>query len=97
MNPSTASESCVLGDGKTKGQTFEGIAFTFCKAATLILILQKFALPVVSGAAAVFYLIAFWHGQKESRCILKYSLLIATFWGAVAIVSGYRIFAPYFQ
>jgi hypothetical protein len=41
---------------KSKGEIYEGIAFTFCKAATIILLTQKLALPVAAGAAAVFYL-----------------------------------------
>lgn len=72
---------------KTKGEVYEGIAFTFCKAATIILIAQQFALPVAAGAAAVFYVLANLHGKKDTRCILKAPLLIAAFWGTVAIVS----------
>jgi hypothetical protein len=72
---------------KTKGEVYEGIAFTFCKAATIILLTQKFALPVAAGLAAVFYVLADLHGKKDTRCILKIPLLIAAFWGAVAVIS----------
>jgi hypothetical protein len=72
---------------KTRGEVYEGIAFTFCKAATLILLTQKFALPVAAGAAALFYVLAQIHGKKDTRCILKEPILIATFWGAVSLVS----------
>jgi len=79
---------------KTKGEVYEGIAFTFCKAATIILLTQKFALPVAAGAAAIFYLLADRYGQKETRCILKIPLLIAAFWGAICLGSLYAILRP---
>jgi hypothetical protein len=79
---------------KTKGEVYEGIAFTFCKAATIILLTQKFALPVAAGLAAVFYVLADLHGKKDTRCILKIPLLIAAFWGAVAAVSLLAILRP---
>jgi hypothetical protein len=83
---------------KTKGELYEGIAFTFCKAATIILLTQKFALPVAAGAAALFYILADRHGKKDTRCILKVPLLIAAFWGAISLGSLYltlrSIWAP---
>jgi len=79
---------------KTKGEVYEGIAFTFCKAATIVLIAQKWALPVAAGAASVFFILAVWHGQKETRCVLRVPLLIATFWGAVCAVSLYGLLRP---
>src|SRR5436309_14408387 len=81
---------------KTKGEIYEGIAFTFCKAATIILLTQKFALPVAAGAAAVFYVLAMVYGKKDTRCVLRWPLLIACFWGAVCVVSLYLILRPYF-
>jgi hypothetical protein len=79
---------------RTKGEVYEGIAFTFCKAATIILLTQKFALPVAAGAAAIFYVLADRHGKKDTRCILKVPLLIAAFWGAIALASLFRIVYP---
>jgi hypothetical protein len=79
---------------KTKGEVYEGIAFTFCKAATIILLTQKFALPVAAGAAAIFYLLADRHGQKQTRCILQIPRLIAAFWGAICLGSLYAIVRP---
>jgi hypothetical protein len=79
---------------KSKGEIYEGIAFTFCKAATIILLTQKLALPVAAGAAAVFYLLADRHGQKDTRCILKRPLLIAAFWGAVCMAWLYLTLRP---
>ena len=82
---------------KTRGEVYEGIAFTFCKAATIILLTQKFALPVAAGLAAVFYILAEIHGKKDTRCILKEPLLIATFWGAISLVSLYLLIRPMFH
>ena len=79
---------------KTKGEVYEGIAFNFCKAATILLLtlpLQKFALPAVAGAAAIFYLLAHLHGQHDTRCILRIPLLIAVFWGTICLGSLYLI------
>lgn len=72
---------------KTRGQVFEGLAFTFCKAATIIALTGKFALPAAAGAAAVFFLLADINGQKETRCFLMKPRLIAALWGVVAVVS----------
>jgi hypothetical protein len=81
---------------KTRGEVYEGIAFTFCKAATIILLTNKFALPVAAGLAAVFYILAEVHGKSDTRCILRSPILIATFWGAVALVSLFAILRPMF-
>ena len=79
---------------KTKGEVYEGIAFTFCKIATVILIAQKFALPAAAGAAAVFYILAHLKGKKDTRCFLRIPLLLAGFWGSVCLVSLYFILWP---
>jgi len=79
---------------KTPGEIYEGIAFTFCKAATIILLTGRLALPVAAGAAAVFYVLAYRAGKDDTRCILKRPLLIATLWGAVSVASLYLIFHP---
>ena len=90
-NPQKAIFPDVMDDAriKSKGEIFEGIAFTFCKAATIILIAQKFALPVASGLAAVFYILAYATGKKNTRCVLHWPLLIAGFWGVVCGISIY--------
>ena len=79
---------------KTRGERYESTAFTFCKAATLILITQKFELPVAAGAAAVFYLLAALNGKNDTRCVLPVPLLIAAFWGVVCLVSLYGHLRP---
>ena len=87
MNEILNSEMPASAPEKTRGEVYEGIAFTFCKAATIILFTGPFALPIASGAAAVFYLLAHRAGKNDTRCILKKPLLIAAFWGAVSLVS----------
>jgi hypothetical protein len=84
----------VAPAARTQGEIYEGIAFTFCKAATIILLTQQFALPVAAGAAAIFYLLADRHGKKDTRCILKRPRLIAAFWGVIALASLFRIVYP---
>ena len=74
---------------RTKGEVYERIAFTFCKAATIILLTQRFALPVAAGAAAVFYVLADRHVKTDTRCALRVPLLTAAFWGVVCLVSLY--------
>ena len=94
QNTSVGLDSCLTPQGKTIGEKFEGIAFTFCKAATIILLTQKFALPVASGAAALFYILAYSTGKKDTCCWLKWPPLIAGFWGGVCLISSYLLINP---
>jgi hypothetical protein len=89
-------QSPVNPQRRIKGEIYESIAFTFCKAATIILLTQRFALPVAAGAAAVFYILVDVHGKKDTRCILKKPWLIAGFWGTVCVVSLYLILRAMF-
>ena len=86
--------AAVLGQPPMRGEVYERLAFTFCKAATIILLTQRFALPVAAGAAAVFYILADRHGKKNTRCVLRVPLLIAAIWSAVCVVSLYPILRP---
>jgi type IV secretory pathway VirB3-like protein len=79
---------------KTAGEKFESIGFTFCKAATIILITQRYALPVAAGLTAIFYVMAYVKGKHDTRCILRLPLLIAGFWGVVTAVSLYALLYP---
>ena len=79
---------------KTPGEVYEGIAFTFCKAATLILLTGRFALPVAAGATAFFYALTYRAGKNDTRCILKKPLFIAALWGVVSVVSLFLILRP---
>jgi len=81
---------------KTRAETFEGVAFTFCKTATVVLLTQRLALPVAASAAAIFFVLAYWQGKRETRCIGRYPLAIAAFWTIVAVISlssilGFRL------
>lgn len=98
MTPPEYSEP-ELKPLKTRGEIWEGMAFTFCKAATILLIvtalqLGRFALPVVAGMAAILFLAAHLSGQRTSRCILGKPLFIAAFWGAVSCVSLWFLLRP---
>ena len=91
INP---TNECSASSEKTKGEKYEGFAFTFCKAAAIILLTQKFALPVASGLAAIFYVLAMLNGKTDTRCWAMSAPVIAGFWGLVCIVSSYFIFNP---
>lgn len=72
---------------KTTGEKLEGIAFQFCKIATVAFIAGRFTLPIASSLAAALYLAAHLKGKHDTRCILRYPLLIAAFWGTVSVVA----------
>lgn len=78
---------------KTTGEKWEGIAFTFCKAATIVLFITllrgaRFMLPIIAGTACLLYLITYFSGKKKTRCILSHPLLVAAFW---ALISGFSL------
>ncbi|HEX9995989.1 MAG TPA: hypothetical protein VGB45_02515, partial [Abditibacterium sp.] len=56
------------------------LAFTFCKIATLCLICGPYALPVAASGAAIFFALAYFKGQRETRCLGKHPLIISAFW-----------------
>lgn len=58
-------------DRQQAGRRYEGYAFTFCKAAFLVLLFQRYALLALSGLSVVFYFLAFMKGVREWRCWLK--------------------------
>ncbi len=78
----------------TRGDKLEGIAFQFCKVATVALIAGKYVLPVASGLCSAFYIAALASGKKDTRCFLREPLLLIALWGAVCAVSIYRIGHP---
>ena len=69
-------------DRRQQGQRYEGYAFTFCKAAFLVLIFGRYSLLALSGLATVFYLLAAWKGVTAWRCWAK-PPWVTLFWGAV--------------
>lgn len=65
-----------------RAQQYEGYAFTFCKAAFLVLIFRSFSLLALSGLATLFYLLAAGNGATKWRCWAK-PPWVTIFWGAI--------------
>lgn len=84
----------TLPNGKTKADVYEGIAFTFCKCATVALICGRYTLFVATTCATIFYLMAHFGGRRTTRCVLGPPIIVASVWGLVAIASGFILFAP---
>ena len=79
----------------TPGERYEKLAFTFCRAATIVLLTQKYALIVAAGAATALYLMAYMKGKKETRCILRSPLVAAAFWGVVCVIAAFGMLRPH--
>ena len=71
-------------DRQRQGKALEGYAFTFCKAAFLVLIFERYSLLALSGLAALFYLLAAAKGVREWRCWAK-PPWVTMAWGAVFV------------
>ncbi len=84
-------------DSTKKGETYEGIAFQFCKIATVTLLAGRFALPLAAAACAVFYALALANGKRDTRCVLRYPWLLIILWSTVAMVSATLIIWPMFK
>ncbi len=69
-------------DNQQQGKRYEGWAFTFCKAAFLVLLFQHYALLILSGFAALFYVLAALRGVQEWHCWAK-PPWVTLFWAAV--------------
>lgn len=69
-------------DRQRQGQRYEGWAFTFCKAAFLVLLFQRYALLALSGLATLLYVLASLKGVRDWRCWAK-PPWVTLFWGAV--------------
>jgi hypothetical protein len=78
-------------DRQQQGRRYEGWAFTFCKAAFLVLIFGRYSLLALSGLAALFYVLAAGKGVREWRCWAK-PPYVTLFWAAVFLAEGYRLF-----
>ncbi len=89
-----ADSEVTLPSGKTKADVYEGIAFTFCKCATVALICGRYTLLVAASAAMAFYLMAHFGGRRTTRCVLGPPIVVAFVWGLVAVASGLILFAP---
>ena len=78
-------------DRQQQGRRYEGWAFTFCKAAFLVLIFRQYSLLALSGLATVFYVVAAAKGVREWRCWAM-PPYVTVFWAAVFLSEVYRLF-----
>ncbi len=94
MQQELGLEPAQTENKKTQGDKLEGIAFTFCKVATVALLAQRLTLPIAAGLSAIFYTAAFIKGKQDTRCWLKMPLLIAGFWVCVTAIWMFANFEP---
>ena len=73
-----------------RGRELEGYAFTFCKAAFLALILQRYTLLACSVAASALYVAAARNGVREWRCFVKPPWVVIAF-GVIAAGEVWRL------
>ena len=71
-------------DRQRQGKQYEGWAFTFCKAAFLVLIFGKYSLLALSGLATIFYVASAMKGNKEWRCWAK-PPWVTLFWAGIFV------------
>jgi len=71
-------------DRLEQARRYEGWAFTFCKAAFLVVIFQRYSLLALSALSVLFYVLAAAKGLKEYRCFIK-PPWVTVFWAAVCI------------
>ena len=69
-------------DRQKQGRRYEGWAFTFCKAAFLVLLFGRYALLALSGLAVLFYVLAALKGVQDWHCWVR-PPWVTLFWGAV--------------
>jgi hypothetical protein len=77
---------------KTRGEIFEGIAFTFCKAATAVIFItllssERFVIPFIALLTATYYALAWLSGKRDTRCLLRFPWLIIGVYGLIGIGS----------
>ncbi len=78
---------------KPQKATYEPIAFTFCKCATVALVCGRFALPVAATLSAALYIAGYFKGEKETRCFLGPPLAVALFW--LVVTAGWVVWNYY--
>lgn len=79
---------------RTKGDVLEGIAFQFCKVATVTLIAGRWTLPLASLLCAGFFVAAYRNGKKDTRCALRHPLLAAAIFGVVGVAATWWNLRP---
>jgi hypothetical protein len=77
-----------------RGKEIEGYAFTFCKAAFLALLLNRYTLLVTAAVAAILYSVAYAYGVREWRCFVKPPWVVIVF-GIVSVFESWRLFWPH--
>jgi hypothetical protein len=80
-------------DRQRQGQKYEGWAFTFCKAAFLVLIFERFALLALSGLTTLFYILAASKGIRQWYCWAK-PPWVTLFWG---LIFAWQVFALFLR
>ncbi len=80
-----------MDDRLGRGRAIEGYAFTFCKAAFLALLLNRYTLLVTAAAAAILYVVAYAYGVREWRCWVKPPWVVVAFAG-IAVFEAVRLF-----
>jgi len=73
-----------------RGIELEGYAFTFCKAAFLAFVFQRYTLLTTSTLAATLYVAAARKGVRDWRCFVKPPWVVI-FFGVVAVAEGRRL------
>ena len=91
---SDISTGVTASPQKDLGRQYEGWAFTFCKAAFLALLFQRYTLLATSGLATVFYLLAARQGVREWRCFAK-PPWVTLFWAAIFAGQCFRLFVTH--
>ena len=81
----------TAADRRARGETIEGWAFTFCKAAFLALLLSKYTLLVTATVAVVLYMVAAAYGVRDWRCFVKPPWVVI-FFALVAAAQAYFLF-----
>lgn len=64
---------------------FGRLAFAYCKIATFSLLAGRFALPLAALLSALFFVVGYSQGKKETKCYLRYPLVAAGFWVLVLV------------
>ena len=77
-------------DREQQGRRYEGWAFTFCKAAFLVLLTGRYALFALSGLATVFYVLAALKGVRKWHCWAK-PPYVTVFWSVVCGLEAWRL------
>lgn len=66
-------------------ERFGRLAFAYCKIATVSLIAGRFALPVAAFLSALFFVVSYVRGKKDTKCYLQNPLLAAGFWIVILV------------